>query len=178
MPRSLIRYQVAVSIDGLIGPLDGSVDWPAPFESMAAEMLTPFFNQIGGLLMGRVTYQPMRGFRPGPFDAMPAVVLTSDAALETGPSVEVCTSGPRAAIGALAKRAGNGDFWLFGGGRTAASFLDAGLIDQIELTVVPIVLGEGKPLFAGARTAASFELKSSRVGRLGTVSTVYAKRPA
>ena len=87
-----------------------------------------------------------------------------------------CDGGPRRAIEDIEKRIDGGDIWLFGGGKTAASFLDEGLVDLIELTIVPVVLGAGLPLFPGARDPVTFELVSSRVGELGTISTVYAKR--
>ncbi len=126
--------------------------------------------------MGRVTYEQMRGFGPGPFDDIPTVVLTTNPTLQVGASAQVCPGGPQAAIDAIEKEIDRGDIWFFGGGKTAACFLDEGLIDLIELTVVPVVLGAGLPLFPGARDPVTFELISSRVGELGMISTVYAKR--
>lgn len=176
-PRPRVRYLLAVSLDGLIGPHDGSVDWLAPFESLTREgEFVSLVKEVGGLLMGRLTYEQQLSFGPGPFSNTPTVVLSSNSSLEVGPSAEVCTEGPRAAIDALAKRVNKGDFWLFGGGQTASTFLEAGLVDRIELTTVPVVLGEGKPLFPGAHGPATFELVSSTVGKLGTISTVYARR--
>ncbi|MCZ6573309.1 MAG: dihydrofolate reductase family protein [Planctomycetota bacterium] len=134
--------------------------------------LGPYLKEIGGLVMGRVSYEQMRGFGPGPFDDIPTVVLTTNSKLQVGASAQVCLEGPQGAIDAIEKRI-DGDIWLFGGGKTAACFLDEGLI---ELTVVPVVLGTGLPLFPGVRDPVTFELVSSRVGELGTVSMVYARR--
>ncbi len=175
MSRPRVRYQLAVSLDGLIGTQDGSADWLDPYGSVAMAALGPYLKEIGGLVMGRVTYEQMRGFGPGPFDDIPTVVLTTNSTLQVGASAQVCLDGPQGAIDAIEKRI-DGDIWLFGGGKTAACFLDEGLIDLIELTVVPVVLGTGLPLFPGVRDPVTFELVSSRVGELGTVSMVYAKR--
>ena len=176
MPRPRVRYQLAVSLDGLIGTHDGSADWLDPYGSVAMAALGPYLKEIGGLVMGRVTYEQMRGFGPGPFDDIPTVVLTTNSKLQVGAAAQVCLEGPQGAIDAIEKRIDGGDIWLFGGGKTAACFLDEGLIDLIELTVVPVVLGTGLPLFPGVRDPVSFELVSSRVGALGTVSMVYARR--
>jgi len=176
MSRPRVRYQLAVSLDGLIGPRDGSHHWLDPYGSVAMAALGPYLKEIGGLVMGRVTYEQMRGFGPGPFDDIPTVVLTSNPGLEVGTAAQVCTGGPQAASDAIEAATDNRDIWLFGGGITASRFLDEGLIDLIELTVVPVVLGAGLPLFPGVREPITFELVSSRVGELGTISTVYAKR--
>ncbi len=176
MSRPRVRYQLAVSLDGLIGTHDGSADWLTPYGPVAMAALGPYLKEIGGLVMGRVSYEQMRGFGPGPFDDIPTVVLTTNATLQVGASAQVCLGGPQGAIDAIEKRIDGGDIWLFGGGKTAACFLDEGLIDLIELTVVPVVLGTGLPLFPGVRDPVSFELVSSHVGELGTISTVYARR--
>lgn len=95
--------------------------------------LGPYLKEIGGLVMGRVSYEQMRGFGPGPFDDIPTVVLTTNSKLQVGASAQVGLEGPQGAIDAIEKRI-DGDIWLFGGGKTAACFLDEGLIDLIELT--------------------------------------------
>lgn len=176
MSGARIRYQLAVSLDGFIGPEDGSADWLDPYGSVAMDIVTPFMKEIGGLIMGRVTWEQMRSFGPGPFDNMPTVVLTSNSVLEVPDNARVCAAGPGAAIGILEDMIDAGDIWLFGGGKTATGFLNEDLVDLIELTVVPVVLGEGLPLFPGVSDPVTFELIESRAGDLGTISTVYAKR--
>lgn len=178
MSHARIRYQLAVSLDGFIGPEDGSADWLDPYGEVAMEIVTPFMEEIGGLIMGRVTWEQMRSFGPGPFDSTPTVVLTSNSALDVPDNARLCTAGPKAAIATLEDMIDRGDIWLFGGGKTATGFLNEDLVDLIELTVVPVVLGEGLPLFPGLRNPLTFDLVESRAGKLGTISTVYARRPA
>jgi dihydrofolate reductase len=71
-----------------------------------------------------------------------------------------------------------GDIWLFGGGVTAASFLKAGLIDLIELAVVPVVLGEGRPLFADTSVQLTFRPAGSQPIGDGVVVNSYRKMEA
>jgi len=175
MSSPRVRYQLAVSIDGLIGPPDGNSDWLDPYGPVAITALEEFMPQIGGLVMGRVTYEQMRSFGPGPFDDTPTVVLTSRADLAVGPMARVCTEGPRASIEMIRDRLDGKDIWLFGGGVTASGFLAENLVDTIEITTVPVVLGTGMPLFPDVRGAVTFELVSSQVGESGTITTVYAR---
>ena len=175
MSSPRIRYQLAVSLDGFIGPEDGSADWLDPYGDVAMDLIVPFMKEIGGLIMGRVTWEQMRSFGPGPFDDMPTVVMTSNSRLEVSDNARPCTQGPKAAIATLEDMMGRDDIWLFGGGKTAAAFLDESLIDLIELTTVPVVLGQGLPLFPGVCDPVTFDLVSSKPGKLGVISTTYRK---
>lgn len=170
-----VRYQLAISLDGFIGPLDGSLDWLAPYESIGSEILTPFMREVGGLVMGRLTYEQLLSHGPNPFGDLPTVVMTSNPTLPIGVEAVICTNGPPAALETLHSRMDDRDIWLFGGGRTASGFLDADLVDTIELTTVPVVLGAGKPLFPGAQRQRTFDLIDSRAGPAGTVTTRYAR---
>lgn len=70
----------------------------------------------------------------------------------------------------------NGDIWLVGGGKTATSFLKEGLLDRIELTTVPVILGSGLALFGDLDVPTTFDFQSSTVCSQGAILTVYAKR--
>lgn len=176
MQQARVRYQIAVSVDGLIGPEDGSIEWLKPFESVGTAIMTPFMKEIGGVLMGRATYEQYRALGEGSMDDLPTVVLSSSPEVEVPSGVELCTTGPRAALDLLRPRVNLGDIWLMGGGRAASGFMSEGLIDQIELTTVPVVLGTGIPLFAQCYDSRNLQLVSSRTGPLGTVTSIYARR--
>lgn len=178
MQQPKVRYQLAVSIDGLIGPRDGSIDWLKPYESVGAEIMTSFMKEIGGIIMGRATYEQYRDLGGGSMDDLPTVVLSSTPEIEVAPGVEVCTTGPRAALDLLTPRISLGDIWLMGGGRTASGFMAEGLIDRLEVTTVPVVLGSGTPLFADFVESTTLDLLASRMGPRGTVTSIYARRDA
>ncbi len=178
MQAPLVRYQLAVSLDGFIGPHDGSVEWLEPYGPVAEEVMTPFMEGIGGIVMGRLTYETAERLGGWPFWKLPTCVLASQVDYPAREGVLVTNQGPRAALDQTRARMQGGDIWLVGGGQTATSFLEEGLLDRVELTSVPVLLGDGKPLFPGLRQPATLELLSSRTGSGGTQITVYSKLSA
>lgn len=78
-------------------------------------------------------------------------------------------------VAALKQQAGK-DIYLVGGAKTAASLIDAGLIDELRMIVYPLIAGEGKPLFAASERRCGLELKGVRQLIEGRVSLVYAVR--
>jgi dihydrofolate reductase len=169
----LVRYHVAVSIDGFIAPKDGSADWLNPYGKVAMDFMATWMKQIDGVITGRATYDQAIGMG-GFWGEKPAVVMTSRPLAK--PSKTVITAKDEAeGLKQLNARMKEGDIWLFGGGVTAGRFLKAGLIDIIEVAVVPVVLGEGRPLFAGGSAQITFEHTGSRPIGSGCVLNSYRK---
>jgi dihydrofolate reductase len=178
MQKPLLRYYVAASVDGFIATPDGGVDWLAPFQE-AEVGFEAFMRGIGTVAMGRTTYDQVIGFGgPWPYAGKRAVVLTSRPLGDAPPGVEARAGG--AADLAQDLRAGTqaGDVWLVGGARAVRPFLDLGLVDRIELTVVPVLLGDGLPLFErSARAPQALRLEEVRPLPLGMVQVLYARGP-
>ncbi|MFZ5617438.1 MAG: dihydrofolate reductase family protein [Pseudomonadota bacterium] len=172
-----VHYQGAISIDGFIAPEDGSVAWLEPYRADGAEAIGAFMKGIGGAIVGRATYDlavSMGG--AALFGRIPTLIMTSRPVEPAPPDTMIVAGGePAAALAKLRSAMKSGDIWLMGGGITAASFLDAGLIDTINLIIIPILLGRGRPLLAGGPRSQAFRLSSTRAGKLGTVSTIYEK---
>lgn len=161
----LVRYHVAISLDGFIAPKDGSADWLAPYGKVAMGFIGPWMKQIGGIIVGRSTYDQSVAMGGWMWGQTPALVMTSRA-IEKGPqSVHAHAGDPLAGLAQLRRRMSDQDLdtdiWLFGGGVTAGLFLKHGLIDLVELAIVPVALGEGRPLFAGGAMHQTFALTSS-----------------
>jgi dihydrofolate reductase len=76
----------------------------------------------------------------------------------------------------MAAAAGERDLWVVGGGNVASQFADAGLLDELHLTVVPVVLGAGKPLFDRPLPGGSMQLTGTRTFETGMVELRYALR--
>ncbi len=156
MPVPLVRYYVAVSLDGFIAPLDGAVDWfDQANEGQGPAGKTDggyveFVKGIGGLILGRKTFETELGFGPWSYEAIPSVVMTDRAMPVIPNNVQTARGDPAAALAGLKARVPHGDIWLLGGGVLAGQLLAAGLIDRLELTVLPIVLGQGRTLFGGS----------------------------
>ena len=104
------------------------------------------FKQFDTLVMGRKTYEPL--IAQGGHGAMPGVeviVFSRTLAAATHPGVRIVNNDPREVVAALKKKPGR-DIWLFGGGQLFRTLLDAGLVDSVELAVMPVLLGQGIPL--------------------------------
>jgi dihydrofolate reductase len=153
MHRPLVRYYVAVSVDGFIGPLDGSTDWfdqaregHGPAGKTEGGYLN-FVHGIGGLILGRTTFETELSFGPWSYEALPSVVMTNRTVPIAPKNVQTAAGNPAQPLAALKAKVQHGDIWLLGGGVLAGQLLDAGLIDKVEITVLPIALGQGRPLF-------------------------------
>src|SRR5262245_56950169 len=171
----LVRYQVAVSIDGFIAPQDGSADWLNPYGKVAGAFMQTWMKQIGGVISGRATYDQAGGM----WGSTPMLLMTSRP-LPKAPKSATVTTDEAEGLSQLKSRISatgesGGDIWLFGGGVTAGRFLKAGLIDLVELAVVPVVLAEGRPLFADGASQVTLEHVSSQPLGAGCVVNTYRK---
>jgi dihydrofolate reductase len=145
-----VRYQVAVTLDGFIAGPNGEYDWIVmdPAVDFAA-----LYKEFDTAVMGRKTYEVATA--AGVDAAMPGidvVVFSRTLPAATYPGVRILNDDPRQIVAALKAKRGR-DIWLFGGGNLFRSLLDAGLVDTVEVAVMPVLLGAGIPLLPpGAAT--------------------------
>jgi dihydrofolate reductase len=138
-----LRYQVAVSLDGFIAGPNGEYDWIVMDSSIDFGAL---FKEFDTAVMGRKTYEVVTA--QGGHGAMPGLDVvvfsrTLPAAAHRG--VRILNDDPRDIVPALKAKPGR-DIWLYGGGVLFRSLLDAGLVDTVEVAVIPVLLGAGVPL--------------------------------
>ena len=159
---SSTRVFIAASLDGFIAGPQDELDWLPSGDVAVDDTFTPFFAQIGAILMGRRTYDVVSGFDGDwPYGDTPVLVATSEP-LEAGVESVRSISGTVAELVEAARAAaGERDVYV-DGGALIRSALDADLIDEIAVTIVPVVLGSGVPLFAGAAQRHRLELIDSR----------------
>jgi dihydrofolate reductase len=168
-----IRVFVASSIDGFIAGANDELDWLPQHGDGAEDTFTPFMAEIGALLMGRRTYDVVQGFAGAwPYGQTPILVATQRVLAPKVPTVRAI-SGPIEALIAQAKRAAGARDVYIDGGALIRSALDAGLIDEVVITVIPTVLGKGLPLFAGVTQRHRLSLRTSRPIGAGMVQLTY-----
>ena len=165
-----VRYRVAASLDGYIAGPNGEIDWIVhdPAVDFAA-----LYAGVDTVLLGRRTYELTR--QPGA-PAWPAgwrvFVFSRTLTAAEHPSVTVVTADGGAVVAGLRAESGR-DIWLFGGGSLFASLLAAGVVDQVEVAIMPVLLGRGIPLAAPEAPRARLALTHSSVSSSGIVSLQY-----
>ena len=164
-----VRYAVVVSLDGYIAGPKGEADWIIMNPEIDFRAL---FEQFDTFLIGRRTFEMMvradRGETPG----MKTFVFSRTLQQQDYPGVTVVAEKSEETVAAL--RAGPGkDIWLFGGGSLFRSLLDSGLVDTVEVAIVPVLLGEGIPLLAPPARQKKLHLTSHKVYKTGIVSLEY-----
>jgi len=151
-------YSVAMSLDGFIAGPDGSFDWiPADDDIDFAAV----FDRFDTLVMGRGTWEVAQAAGQDPMPGMAKVVVSRTLAAERAAGARVFRD-PVEAIEAVRAEPGR-DLWLFGGGVLCGALLEAGLVDEIQVAVVPVILGTGLPLVADFTGRARLRLTDHRV---------------
>ena len=164
---------LGISIDGYIARLNGAVDFlfmPKDY-SMA-----PFFKTIDTAIMGRKTFDA--GLKiGGSFSgwSMAFYVFSRSKPPGERDGVVFTNDSPAALIGNLKKRRGK-NIWLMGGGELARDFLKADLVDELYLGVVPVLLGEGIPLFPAGFPQRDFALLENKTYTKSLIALKYARK--
>lgn len=153
-----VVYYLACSMDSFIATPDGGVEWLSRFSGTEAGY-DEFFAGVGSLVLGRTTFDQVLGWG-WPYGEKPAAVLTTSPLPEEAPGSAFPWGGddPAGLVDRL-RAAAPGAVWIVGGGRTAEVFLRAGVLEEVELTVMPVLLGGGIPTWPGEETGKhAFEL--------------------
>lgn len=141
---SQVRLFTATTLDGFIADSDGDSAWMEPYRrSMFTE--SGFLERIGAVIIGRRTFQMMQAFGDWPYEDKYAYILTSQTPWGLPPNAVFTRNGIAAAIQAARERTAK-DIWVVGGAVTMQSALNGGLVDIVEICVVPHMIGSGMSL--------------------------------
>jgi len=177
MPK-MVLY-IASSLDGYIAKPDGNLDWLTTFPppQTGDYGYTELLQRIGTILMGRKTYEELLGFEiDWPYTGYETFVVTSNTGLNIqSPDTFLLTSSLSTFIHDL-KTTRTKDIWIVGGGQLISELLKEKLIDEMIISLIPKIIGEGIPLFPGPLPESEWILGESEAFSTGLVNLRYEIR--
>ena len=193
---SKAQYYCAASLDGYIAEADDTLGWLMGYQgTYDGEGAEPgpmseggpydrFYEGVGALVSGSATYEfvldHMDDDSSWPYKGKPYWVLSSRELRvpeAEGVDVRVANASVTGLHEEMVAAAGGQNVWVVGGGDVASQYAAAGLLDEVLLTVVPVVLGSGKPLFDERLPGGPMQLLGTSVFDNGMVELRYAVAP-
>ncbi len=165
-----VRYAVVMSLDGYIAGPNGEADWITVDPDFD---FTALFSQFDTILVGRRTFDTMVAARRVSMPGMKTIVFSRTLRQQDYPEVAIVANDQQETLAALKASPGR-DIWLFGGGALFRSLAEDGLVDAVEVRIVPILLGAGVPLFPDSKNRIKLALTSHKVNQTGIVTLEYA----
>ena len=175
---STLQYFVASSLDGFIATAEDQLDWLLQFDGFAGgkESYDAFMADVGCIVMGGETYAWLMEHEPGnwPYPDTPCWVFTHhELPAPKGSNVTFVRGPVSEFVQDLRDNAAGRNVWIVGGGVLAAQFADAGLLDELIISIIPVVLGSGKAVLPMERPTAPLELVSSHTMGRGIMELRY-----
>ena len=167
-----VCYSVAMSLDGYIADPQGGYDWIVIDPDIDFDAMLKNFDAV---LMGRKSYDAAKQQGGYGMPKMQAYVFSKTLRQADCPDATV-SDNPKKTVAELRAKPGK-DIWLFGGGELFQSMLGLGLVNAIEVAIIPVLLGDGLPMLPRPATRAKLELTEHRLyEKTGTVMVTYAVR--
>ena len=177
-----IILDLAVTLDGFIEGLNGEVDWCIMDPDMGFD---DFLNSVDTILYGRKSYEKWGQYTPDKnaseaerdlWDLVHSKkkLVFSKSLKDVEPGVILINDNIFNQINKMKNESGK-NLWLYGGASLITTFIDLGLIDEYRLSVHPVVLGAGKPLFTDVKKRINLELIENKSFSSGVVQLRYQK---
>ena len=164
---------IATSVDGFIAREDGGLDW-LPANGGEPHGYEEFMATVDAVVLGRKTFETVMAYETWPYEDRLVIVLSNrmrSAQVPEGAKCEFMSGPPSQVVSHLEER-GVKHIYV-DGGMTIRGFLDAGLIQQLTVTRVPVLLGNGVPLFGSLPHDIRLEHVSTKGYPSGLVKTEY-----
>jgi len=162
-----------MSLDGYIAGPKGESDWITMDPDMDMAGLS---NQFDTILVGRGTFELMAAAGRTTMPGMKTIVFSKALRPEDHPGVSIVPENHLQVLAEMKAGAGK-DIWLFGGGTLFRSLVEASVVDTVELSVVPIILGAGVPLAPNPTQRINLSLSGHKIYASGIISVEYTIQP-
>jgi dihydrofolate reductase len=162
---------LAVSLDSFIEGPNGEYDWCLTDQDYG---MSEFFKRIDTVFMGRKSYELTQSMGEAAIAGFPKLnsYVFSTTLKEVKDDIVIVNGDLKTEVIKIKRQPGK-DIWLFGGASLLSSFLNESLIDEYWLSVHPIILGGGKPLFTDVKAKINLKLTESKTYSSGLVSLKY-----
>jgi dihydrofolate reductase len=167
-----VCYFVACSLDGFIAGPDASIDWLFTDGDYG---YADFYREVDCLLVGRQTFETALSFGEYPYAGKRVCVFTRGGFRSPVTEAEVVQADPASFVASL-KQFPGGRIWLVGGGELAGALAQARLVDELVVSVHPVTLGRGVPLFQPHDGRGHWEVTRTLGYPTGLVQTTYRLR--
>ncbi|MCO1338779.1 deaminase [Kocuria polaris] len=146
------RYYTATTLDGFLADDADSLAWlfKQHIDDDGPGNATRFIAGVGAQVMGATTYAWILEHERSWLPELPTFVFTHRELEPANEHVTFLAGGPVDHRTAIESAAGDRDVWIMGGGDLAAEFATAGMLDEVLVSIAPVTLGSGRPLFGGA----------------------------
>lgn len=171
-----IKLYIAVSIDGYIARNDGDLDWlmKYPINPETNYGYDDFYKSIDTVVMGGQTYRDILNMDfVWPYKDKTTYVV-SHTPMDTKENVRFITGNVIDEISKLRDEKGK-DIWLVGGGQLITMLLNQNMVDEMTITTIPVILGNGIPLFPNSPIESQWELQDCTSYKNGVVQVTYKK---
>lgn len=165
------RIYMALSLDGYIATPDGGVAWLDYFQGEDFGY-GDFIKNIDALIMGRKTYDQVLSFGDWPYPEQHTYVLSSQA-IENPPKDVEGSQEDALSLSNRLKGIYQKDIWIVGGAQMVHTFLQNNMIDEMELFIMPLLLGAGIPMFKSPFPLQAITLKTAHSYKNGVVKLHY-----
>jgi dihydrofolate reductase len=173
MAKTIWHCHVAMSLDGKIARADGSFDWLESYPPQDFG-IDSFVAEVDAVVMGRATYEIERGMQEWPHAGKPTFVITSRPLVGPPPLVEARSGDLSALVSELEER-GCRKVGVEGGGQLVRGLIKVGKLDVLEMAIIPLVLGEGIPLFPAGTPELGLQLMACEPKSGGALHVLYRR---